>query len=219
MPDLWLEFTDTIIEIKHTSSDLEDINILNVEKELSKALKTIKDIYSNVDEANFENEFQKIMNTAVEFLGEENIKSTYPKYNQKNYIEDRIQRMIRNLNYYRGASLKDLIQEFCGEYSIPIMTIHKSKGLEYKTVIFVGLEDAAFWSFKTQKEADKNAFFVALSRAKQRVIFTISREREILKYGKPKNTIQDIKEISELLKILVDAKVPIVKENEHTIGV
>ncbi|PAE29206.1 DNA helicase [Paenibacillus sp. 7884-2] len=219
LPDLWLEFTDTIIEIKYTSSVLEDINILNVEEELSKALKTIKDIYSNVNEANFETEFQKIMNTVVEFLGEENIKTIYPKYNQNNYIEDRIQRMIKNLNYYEGASLKDLIQEFCGEYSIPIMTIHKSKGLEYKTVIFVGLEDAAFWSFRTQKEADKNAFFVALSRAKQRVIFTISREREILKYGKPINTTQDIKEISELLKILVDANVPVVKENEHTIGV
>ncbi|MGP9043896.1 UvrD-helicase domain-containing protein [Cytobacillus kochii] len=216
LPNLWIDFMETIIEIKYKSSDLEDINILNVEKDLLKALKTIKDIYSNVNEVNFGNEFKEIMNVAVEFLGEENIKSSYPKYNQKNYIEDRIQRMIKNLNYYEQASLKDLIQEFYGENSIPIMTIHKSKGLEYNTVIFVGLEDAAFWSFKTQKEADKNAFFVALSRAKQRVIFTISKEREILKYGKPVNAMQDVKEVSELLKILVDAKVPVVKENEHT---
>jgi ATP-dependent exoDNAse (exonuclease V) beta subunit len=28
------------------------------------------------------------------------------------------------------------------------MTIHKSKGLEYHTVIFVGLDDGAWWSFK-----------------------------------------------------------------------
>ncbi|MDG5473623.1 ATP-dependent helicase [Jeotgalibacillus sp. ET6] len=216
-PDLWLEFTDTVIKIKYTRSDLEDINILNVEKDLSKTLKTITDTFSNVNEANFETEFQKILNMIVEFLGEENIKAIYPKYNQKNYIEDRIERMINNLNYYEGASLMDLIQEFYGEYSIPIMTIHKSKGLEYSTVIFVGLEDAAFWSFKTQKESDKNAFFVALSRAKQRVIFTTSKEREILKYGKLTYVTQDVKEISEVLKILVDAKVPIVKEIDHTI--
>lgn len=219
LPDLWLEFMDVIIEIKYTNSDLDDVNILNVEKEISNALKTIKDIFSNVNEANFETEFQKIMNTIVEFLGEKNIKSVYPRYKQKNYIEDRIQRMIKNINYYEGATLSDLIREFLGEYSIPIMTIHKSKGLEYKTVIFVGLEDAAFWSFKTQKEADKNAFFVALSRAKQRVIFTISKEREILRYGIPNNTTQDIKEISELLRTLVNANVPVVKENEHKLNV
>ena len=215
-PDLWLSFTEDIIELKYKSTDLEDINILSIEKELSKTLKTIKDIFSNVDETNFETEFQNIMYMVLKFLGEENIKSTYPKYSQKNYIENRIEKMIKNLNYHEQASLKDLIQEFCGEYSIPIMTIHKSKGLEYKTVIFVGLEDAAFWSFKTQKEADKNAFFVALSRAKQRIIFTVSREREILKFGKPINTIQNVKEISELLQTLVDANVPIIKESEHT---
>jgi ATP-dependent exoDNAse (exonuclease V) beta subunit len=27
------------------------------------------------------------------------------------------------------------------------MTIHKSKGLEYHSVIFVGLDDGAWWSF------------------------------------------------------------------------
>lgn len=214
-PELWLDITEDIIELKYKSSDIEDINILNVEKELSKTLNTIKEIYSNIDETNFQKEFQNIMYVILEFLGVENIKSTYPKYNQNNFIEDRIQRMIKNLNYNNNDSLKDLIQEFCGEYSIPIMTIHKSKGLEYNTVIFIGLEDAAFWSFKTQKEADKNAFFVALSRAKQRIIFTVSREREILKYGKPINSKQDVKEISELLKTLVDVNVPIIKESQH----
>ncbi|WP_274381128.1 3'-5' exonuclease [Staphylococcus pseudintermedius] len=45
--------------------------------------------------------------------------------------------------------MRELVQEFCGEYSIPIMTIHKSKGLEYHTVVFIGVEDDAFWSFST----------------------------------------------------------------------
>lgn len=219
LPDLWLDFTETIIEIKYKGSDLEGINIFSIEQELSETLERIKDIYSNLRKENFETEFQRIMCVILDFLGIENLKAFYPKYNQEGYIWDRIQSMIRNLNYYEHVLLGDLIQEFCGEYSIPIMTIHKSKGLEYNTVIFVGLEDAAFWSFKTQKEADRNAFFVALSRAKQRIIFTVSREREILKYGKPVYTTQDVKEISELLKTLVDAKVPVVKENQHSLNV
>jgi DNA helicase II / ATP-dependent DNA helicase PcrA len=53
------------------------------------------------------------------------------------------------------------------------MTIHKSKGLEYHTIIFIGLEDGAFWTFQRQPDEDKCAFFVALSRAKERVIFHI----------------------------------------------
>jgi superfamily I DNA/RNA helicase len=57
------------------------------------------------------------------------------------------------------------------------MTIHKSKGLEYDTVVFIGLEDGAFWSFKNQSEEDTCAFFVALSRAKRRVVFTFSETR------------------------------------------
>ena len=42
------------------------------------------------------------------------------------------------------------IENFEGLHSVPIMTIHKSKGLEYNAVYFVGLEDSAFWSFKNQ---------------------------------------------------------------------
>ena len=48
------------------------------------------------------------------------------------------------------------------------MTIHKSKGLEYHTVIFAGLEDSALFSFATQTHEETATFFVAFTRAKQR---------------------------------------------------
>lgn len=51
------------------------------------------------------------------------------------------------------------------------MTIHKSKGLEYHTVVFVGL-DAAWWSYARETTESTAGFFVAFTRAKQRVIFT-----------------------------------------------
>lgn len=53
------------------------------------------------------------------------------------------------------------IENFEGLHSVPIMTIHKSKGLEYDAVYFVGLEDSAFWSFKNQPDEDRCTFFVA----------------------------------------------------------
>jgi len=57
------------------------------------------------------------------------------------------------------------------------MTIHKSKGLEYHTVIFVGLEDNAWFNFKKQTQEETSGFFVAFTRAKQRVIFSYCEER------------------------------------------
>jgi superfamily I DNA/RNA helicase len=78
------------------------------------------------------------------------------------------------------------------------MTIHKSKGLEYHTVIFMGLEDGAFWSYDKQPDEDKCAFFVALSRAKERVAFTFSRNRN--------GRAQSLTKIEELFKSLEDSK-------------
>lgn len=55
------------------------------------------------------------------------------------------------------------------------MTIHKSKGLEFDTVILVGLEDGAFFS---NNREDLCTFFVALSRAKDRVLITNCQKRD-----------------------------------------
>ena len=81
-------------------------------------------------------------------------------------------------NYNNSNDLITALDMLVGKDTIPVMTIHKSKGLEYHTVIFVGLEDGAFWSFQQQPDEDKCAFFVALSRAIERVVFTFSRKRE-----------------------------------------
>lgn len=78
-----------------------------------------------------------------------------------------------------------------GKQSVPVLTIHKSKGLEYHTVLFVGLEDGAFWSFANQPEEDKCTFFVAASRAKQRVVFTFSESRPD-KYGNNRSQNQTV---------------------------
>lgn len=57
------------------------------------------------------------------------------------------------------------------------MRLHKRKELEYHTVIFIGLDDSAWWSY-AQDSADAAAgLFVAFTRAKQRMIFTYTPQR------------------------------------------
>lgn len=71
---------------------------------------------------------------------------------------------------------------------ITLMTIHSSKGLEFKNVFIVGLEENLFPSshngYLTPKELEeeRRLFYVALTRAEQNVWLSFARQR--YKYGK-----------------------------------
>jgi superfamily I DNA/RNA helicase len=54
------------------------------------------------------------------------------------------------------------------------MTIHKSKGLEFDSVVVLGVEQEAFFGKIVDERA---AFFVAISRAKRRLKLTWAKER------------------------------------------
>lgn len=79
------------------------------------------------------------------------------------------------------------------------MTIHKSKGLEYHTVMFVGLDDKAWWSFANDSLEATAGFFVAFSRARQRVVFSYCASRG------------DRKQIAPLYDLLKKAGVKVLK--------
>ncbi|WP_025686108.1 UvrD-helicase domain-containing protein [Paenibacillus maysiensis] len=159
--------------------------------------------------------FQSILG----FVGIDKIRSSYPKYLKETYFRDVIDKGAQKLAeaYLKHFNWYEAVLEFLGEYSIPIMTIHKSKGLEYHTVFFLGLEDDAFWSFKNQEDADLCAFFVALSRAKQEIFFTFSNSREIMRFRELKTVEQFNVNISSLYQLLSDANVELLSfNNEET---
>lgn len=66
----------------------------------------------------------------------------------------------------------NVVSDFAGEDAVPMMTIHKSKGLEYHTVFVLGFDEAQWWNYEREKLNETATFFVGLSRAAQRVIFT-----------------------------------------------
>ncbi|RIV39307.1 UvrD-helicase domain-containing protein [Burkholderia pseudomallei] len=88
------------------------------------------------------------------------------------------------------------LDAFEGVGQVPLMTVHKSKGLEYDTIVFVGLDDQAWWAHRPGNPEGLATFFVALSRAKQRAIFAFCRER-----GQRQR-------VAELFQLLTDAGVP-----------
>ncbi|WP_244863162.1 3'-5' exonuclease [Paenibacillus cisolokensis] len=147
----------------------------------------------------------------ISFIGQEKLFRLYPKYARGSYFKELLNNTIEKLTsaYIKHRDWSSTIADFLGLYSVPIMTIHKSKGLEYDTVIFLGLEDDAFWSFQSQTHQDLCAFFVALSRAKTQCFFTFSKSREVLRFRDLQVRVQTNNNISSLYQLLHSARVDI----------
>lgn len=172
---------------------------------LAKSYKGIDNIVSDITYliSNFipnEESMLKLIDCIIEKIDEKRIISTFSTYNGKSDL-DIIVKNFSKLLYKEYSQTQgewlDIVSSFKGENSIPIMTIHKSKGLEYEAVYFLGLEDSAFWSFNDQPEEDKSAFFVALSRAKSYLIFTYCKLRN--------NRLQNNRNINEIYSLLIQS--------------
>lgn len=80
----------------------------------------------------------------------------------------------------RAASASDLpfhvaLGNLSHSESVKILTVHKSKGLEFHSVVFIGIEDQTFWGKPFSNE--RCAFFVGISRAKRRLVLTTADRR------------------------------------------
>lgn len=86
---------------------------------------------------------------------------------------------------------------------VSLMTMHASKGLEFKVVFIAGCENGYIPSARSEKEDEKNIeeerrlFYVAMTRAKKHLFFTWSTKRNI--YGK---TVQ--RELSPFIEDIDD---------------
>lgn len=72
-----------------------------------------------------------------------------------------------------NGEMENLIIKKINRPRIPIITVHQSKGLEYKNVFLVGLQENTFPSYMSLKgsnlEEEKRTFYVAITRAKERL--------------------------------------------------
>lgn len=131
------------------------------------------------------------------FLDVTAMTATYAAYTRNDLLE--VMAEAFSLHLQQSASeattWSTCIDRFLGTHDISMMTVHKSKGLEYDTVFFVGLDDQSWWSHTPRNPEGIATFFVALSRAKQRAIFLFCAGR-----GRRDR-------VSELYQLLTDAGV------------
>lgn len=70
-----------------------------------------------------------------------------------------------------AQSWTQLIASYVGREQVKLMTIHRSKGLEAHTVVFLHLQDSGFNQYADMQE-EKFSLFVAASRARERLFIT-----------------------------------------------
>ncbi|SKB08782.1 Superfamily I DNA or RNA helicase [Prosthecobacter debontii] len=200
-PESWEQVVDLLAGIAGSSAE-DDTFIREMEKRIL-AFRT--EVSGCLAAVNSSAQLKEIVNKCVDFFGLPSLTACFPQYEQGTYLTDILEKLADKLfeAWNQTGNWDGAIKGFEGLNSVPIMTIHKSKGLEYHTVIFIGLEDSALWAFRNSQNEETCAFFVALSRAITRVMFTFCHLRPNTRDGRLSH--QSKNTITPLYQVLQDA--------------
>ncbi|MNV47408.1 DNA-dependent helicase II [compost metagenome] len=94
-----------------------------------------------------------------------------PDYEAKVRLNEVVKQTRQQLDQLlqEDPNLLRALDRFSNDQAIRLLTIHKSKGLEFHSVIMPAIETQTFWG-KAYEE--RCAFFVGVSRAKERLMIT-----------------------------------------------
>lgn len=118
-----------------------------------------------------------IVNALLDIVGRDAVVGLSPAYGQGDYLQQQIEATIGRAHALLSADEEAAaaLASFSGDRAVRIMSIHKSKGLEFDTVVVLGVEKQTFWG---EADAERSAFFVGISRAKRRLFLTVCEQRE-----------------------------------------
>lgn len=160
------EFMETL----NGSQGQSELDEADAERHLRRAVARIADFVRSTTAANA----SAMVGVAIAEIGENAIRKTYPSMRGSYFAE--FVEALRQFSADVGrdaSSWADVAKELLGGDKVRLLTIHKSKGMEFHTVVVMGLHAKAF---RTLEGDEMNTFFVALSRAKERVFFTRSAQ-------------------------------------------
>ncbi len=145
----------------------------------------------NSNDFSTEEAVSEFLREVFDFVGSARLAILVQGFNQDE-INNSIDRFALKFSeiFNRQREIALSVKEFIGEAVIPCMSIHKSKGLEFEIVFFIGIENGMFWSFANQPAEDIQTFFVGISRPKSELYLTFCNRRN--GSGQSKNPIQEI---------------------------
>lgn len=118
--------------------------------------------------------------SAQEFLdhvGRETLAALSSDYESEERLKDVLVDTKQRIEDLLGIEpdLPIALQRLSDDQAVRILTIHKSKGLEFDSVIMMAVEKEIFFG---DQDANRCAFFVGVSRAKRRLVLTHADYRE-----------------------------------------
>ncbi|MCK6053604.1 ATP-dependent helicase [Moraxella osloensis] len=123
------------------------------------------------------NEIRKYCDELIDVVGNSAIISLSPDYESSQRLDQiygdiflKINQSLTSIN-----NISEALNNIITQNSIRILTMHKSKGLEFKCVIIQGVEKELFFN-KNEKD-NCCVFFVGVSRAKDNLILTNTKYR------------------------------------------
>jgi superfamily I DNA/RNA helicase len=119
------------------------------------------------------------IDSLVNLVGLERLRQLSPAYQQGDFLYRLLAQTKASIAAARAQAPDWLaaMRVFDGSDQVAILTIHKSKGLEWDTVILLGVEDEAFFSFQDKPDDEMATLFVGLSRAKAVLAITSCEKR------------------------------------------
>lgn len=122
-------------------------------------------------------DLQTIVGELLDIVGRDAVVGLSPDYAQGAYLQQQIKATIDRGHTLLsgGEDATAALASFSGDRAVRIMSIHKSKGLEFDTVVMLGVEQQTFWGKEVE---ERSAYFVGISRAKRRLYLTVCVQRE-----------------------------------------
>lgn len=119
----------------------------------------------------------KFVKAFLKHIGSDTIVALSPDYESHKRLQEvfrdtkaRIEELLKI-----ESDLPQALGRFTDDQAVRILTIHKSKGLEFDSVIIMAIENEIFFG---DQDENRCAFFVGVSRAKRRLILTHADERQ-----------------------------------------
>lgn len=123
------------------------------------------------------NTAKTLVGELIETVGRDAVVAFSADYAQGNRLDQLIEDTVARLSglLEDGTELSTALSAFSADRAVRIMSIHKSKGLEFDTVIMMGVEEETFWG---KIDEERAAYFVGMSRAKRRLLLTVCEHRD-----------------------------------------
>jgi superfamily I DNA/RNA helicase len=120
---------------------------------------------------------KKLVGELIETIGRDAVVAFSADYVQGNRLDQLIEDTVARISTLLedGTELSTALSAFSADRAVRIMSIHKSKGLEFDTVIMMGVEEETFWG---KIDEERAAYFVGISRAKRRLLLTVCEHRD-----------------------------------------